>query len=52
MNFFPWLTIIVVLPISAGSLIFFLPHKGNKVIRWYTISICFNRTPSNACILL
>lgn len=40
MNFFPWLTIIVVLPIFAGFFIFFLPHRGNKVIRWYTISIC------------
>nr|AWI73124.1 NADH dehydrogenase subunit 4 [Craspidospermum verticillatum] len=40
MNFFPWLTIIVVLPISAGSLIFFLPHRGNRVTRWYTICIC------------
>nr|YP_010428524.1 NADH-plastoquinone oxidoreductase subunit 4 [Tetracera sarmentosa]USO20367.1 NADH-plastoquinone oxidoreductase subunit 4 [Tetracera sarmentosa] len=39
-NFFPWLTIIVVLPIFAGSLIFFLPHRGNKIIRWYTIFIC------------
>nr|AWI70791.1 NADH dehydrogenase subunit 4 [Prestonia portobellensis] len=40
MNFFPWLTIIVVLPIFAGSLIFFLPHRGNRVVRWYTIFIC------------
>ena len=40
MSYFPWLTILVVLPIFAGSLIFFLPHKGNKVVRWYTISIC------------
>nr|AWH05324.1 NADH dehydrogenase subunit 4 [Asclepias californica subsp. californica] len=40
MTFFPWLTIIVVLPISAGSLILFLPHRGNKVVRWYTICIC------------
>nr|YP_010848301.1 NADH-plastoquinone oxidoreductase subunit 4 [Kopsia fruticosa]WEV92952.1 NADH-plastoquinone oxidoreductase subunit 4 [Kopsia fruticosa] len=40
MNFFPWLTIIVVLPISAGYLIFFLPHRGNRAIRWYTICIC------------
>nr|AWH02888.1 NADH dehydrogenase subunit 4 [Asclepias erosa] len=40
MTFFPWLTIIVVLPISAGSLIFFLPHRGNKGVRWYTICIC------------
>uniref|UniRef100_UPI0030017663 NADH-plastoquinone oxidoreductase subunit 4 n=1 Tax=Polygala tatarinowii TaxID=174551 RepID=UPI0030017663 len=39
MNFFPWLTIIVVFPISAGSLIFLLPYKGNKIIRWYTIYI-------------
>nr|UTA98230.1 NADH dehydrogenase subunit 4 [Papaver somniferum subsp. setigerum]UTA98316.1 NADH dehydrogenase subunit 4 [Papaver somniferum]UTA98402.1 NADH dehydrogenase subunit 4 [Papaver somniferum] len=31
---------IVVLPIFAGFSIFFLPHRGNKVIRWYTISIC------------
>jgi len=40
MSYFPWLTILVVLPIFAGSLIFFLPHKGNKIVRWYTISIC------------
>nr|YP_010027223.1 NADH dehydrogenase subunit 4 [Actinidia rubus]QOS04215.1 NADH dehydrogenase subunit 4 [Actinidia rubus] len=40
MNFFPWLTIIVVLPIFAGSLIFFFPHRGNRSIRWYTLCIC------------
>nr|YP_010572170.1 NADH dehydrogenase subunit 4 [Phedimus latiovalifolius]UZH33563.1 NADH dehydrogenase subunit 4 [Phedimus latiovalifolius]WCO87627.1 NADH dehydrogenase subunit D [Phedimus latiovalifolius] len=40
MNFFPWLTLIVTFPISAGSFIFFLPQKGNKIIRWYTICIC------------
>nr|QWK50778.1 NADH-plastoquinone oxidoreductase subunit 4 [Ulmus wallichiana] len=39
-NYFPWLTIVVFLPIFAGSLIFFLPHRGNKVIRWYTLCIC------------
>nr|UDZ59739.1 NADH-plastoquinone oxidoreductase subunit 4 [Echinodorus cordifolius]WRM53874.1 NADH-plastoquinone oxidoreductase subunit 4 [Echinodorus grisebachii] len=39
-SYFPWLTIIVVFPIFAGSFIFFLPHRGNKVIRWYTLSIC------------
>nr|YP_010230858.1 NADH-plastoquinone oxidoreductase subunit 4 [Sargentodoxa cuneata]QSV10552.1 NADH-plastoquinone oxidoreductase subunit 4 [Sargentodoxa cuneata] len=39
MNYGPWLTLIVVLPIFAGSSIFFLPHRGNKVIRWYTICI-------------
>nr|UPY85378.1 NADH-plastoquinone oxidoreductase subunit 4 [Rhodiola wallichiana] len=38
--FFPWLTLIVAFPISAGSFIFFLPQKGNKIIRWYTICIC------------
>nr|YP_009455363.1 NADH-plastoquinone oxidoreductase subunit 4 [Erythropalum scandens]AUG62897.1 NADH-plastoquinone oxidoreductase subunit 4 [Erythropalum scandens] len=38
-NSFPWLTLIVVFPIFAGSLIFFLPHRGNKIIRWYTINI-------------
>nr|QQD79477.1 NADH-plastoquinone oxidoreductase subunit 4 [Lilium regale] len=42
MSHFPWfwLTILVVLPIFAGSSIFFLPHKGNKVFRWYTTCIC------------
>nr|YP_009570745.1 NADH-plastoquinone oxidoreductase subunit 4 [Frankenia pulverulenta]QBC67692.1 NADH-plastoquinone oxidoreductase subunit 4 [Frankenia pulverulenta] len=40
MNSFPWLTIIVVFPIFAGSFVFFFPHKGNKVLRWYTICIC------------
>nr|WOC91214.1 NADH dehydrogenase subunit D [Utricularia flaccida] len=39
-NLFPYLTTIVVFPIIAGSLIFFLPHRGNKVIRLYTIFIC------------
>nr|WOC91994.1 NADH-plastoquinone oxidoreductase subunit 4 [Utricularia pubescens] len=40
MNHFPYLTIIVVLPIFAGSLIYFLPHRGNRGIRLYTICIC------------
>nr|YP_010878418.1 NADH dehydrogenase subunit D [Aristolochia littoralis]WHE25425.1 NADH dehydrogenase subunit D [Aristolochia littoralis] len=31
---------IVVLPISAGLLILFLPHRGNKGVRWYTMCIC------------
>nr|YP_010181335.1 NADH dehydrogenase subunit 4 [Ophiorrhiza densa]QVD42898.1 NADH dehydrogenase subunit 4 [Ophiorrhiza densa] len=39
-NYFPWLTTIVILPIFAGSLIFFLPHRGNRSTRWYTIFIC------------
>nr|YP_009363444.1 NADH-plastoquinone oxidoreductase subunit 4 [Androsace bulleyana]ANA11048.1 NADH-plastoquinone oxidoreductase subunit 4 [Androsace bulleyana] len=37
---FPWLTIIVFFPIFFGSFLFFLPHRGNRVIRWYTICIC------------
>nr|QBZ77274.1 NADH dehydrogenase subunit 4 [Achlys triphylla] len=40
MNSFPWLTIVVVLPIFAGSSILVFPHKGNKTIRWYAICIC------------
>nr|YP_010282659.1 NADH dehydrogenase subunit 4 [Elatostema stewardii]UHM25410.1 NADH dehydrogenase subunit 4 [Elatostema stewardii] len=40
MNYFPWLTIVVTLPIFAGSLILLFPYRGNKVIKWYTISIC------------
>nr|YP_010501643.1 NADH-plastoquinone oxidoreductase subunit D [Anoectochilus burmannicus]QXO02581.1 NADH-plastoquinone oxidoreductase subunit D [Anoectochilus chapaensis]UXB60331.1 NADH-plastoquinone oxidoreductase subunit D [Anoectochilus burmannicus] len=37
---FPWLTILLVLPIFAGSSIVFFPHRGNKMYRWYTICIC------------
>nr|QYB22065.1 NADH-plastoquinone oxidoreductase subunit 4 [Phyllocladus trichomanoides]BBF91079.1 NADH-plastoquinone oxidoreductase subunit 4 [Phyllocladus aspleniifolius] len=40
MSNFPWLTIIVILPISAGFLIPLFPHRGNKIIRWYTLGIC------------
>nr|QYK18831.1 NADH dehydrogenase subunit 4 [Pabstiella mirabilis] len=41
MSYFPWLTILIVLPIFAGSSIVFFPHKGkNKVYRWYTLCIC------------
>nr|QTT78456.1 NADH dehydrogenase subunit 4 [Andreaea rupestris var. fauriei] len=40
MSNFPWLTIIVFLPISAGSLIPLFPDKGNNIIRWYTLGIC------------
>nr|QHN53171.1 NADH-plastoquinone oxidoreductase subunit 4 [Elatostema laevissimum var. laevissimum] len=39
-NYFPWLTIVVTLPIFAGSLILLFPYRGNKVIKWYTISVC------------
>nr|YP_010976371.1 NADH dehydrogenase subunit D [Myosoton aquaticum]UFH81952.1 NADH-plastoquinone oxidoreductase subunit 4 [Myosoton aquaticum]WNX95173.1 NADH dehydrogenase subunit D [Myosoton aquaticum]WNX95338.1 NADH dehydrogenase subunit D [Myosoton sp. XL-2023a] len=64
MNSFPWLTTIVVLPIFAGSFIFVLPHRGNKIIRWYTISIaaielllttyafCYNFQPDDPLIQL
>nr|QYB21016.1 NADH-plastoquinone oxidoreductase subunit 4 [Austrocedrus chilensis]BBN66409.1 NADH-plastoquinone oxidoreductase subunit 4 [Austrocedrus chilensis] len=39
MSNLPWLTIIVILPISAGLLIPLFPYKGNKMIRWYTLGI-------------
>lgn len=37
---FPWLTVIVLFPISAGLLIPFLPGKGNSIVRWYTLGVC------------
>nr|AKI29313.1 NADH-plastoquinone oxidoreductase subunit 4 [Selaginella uncinata] len=39
---YPWLTIIVLLPVLAGLLIPLLPspHGGNKIVRWYTLGIC------------
>nr|WMV00888.1 NADH-plastoquinone oxidoreductase subunit 4 [Terniopsis yongtaiensis]WMV01196.1 NADH-plastoquinone oxidoreductase subunit 4 [Terniopsis yongtaiensis]WMV01273.1 NADH-plastoquinone oxidoreductase subunit 4 [Terniopsis yongtaiensis] len=40
MNSFPWLTLLVVFPIASGCFIFYFPHKGNKLIRWYTLFIC------------
>nr|QYB22558.1 NADH-plastoquinone oxidoreductase subunit 4 [Prumnopitys amara] len=40
MSNLPWLTIIIILPISAGFLIPLFPHRGNKIIRWYTLGIC------------
>nr|WAN75884.1 NADH dehydrogenase subunit 4 [Cypripedium flavum]WAN75960.1 NADH dehydrogenase subunit 4 [Cypripedium flavum] len=39
-SYFPWLTILLVFPIFAGSSIALFPHKGNKLYRWYTICIC------------
>nr|YP_009667778.1 NADH-plastoquinone oxidoreductase subunit 4 [Schistochila macrodonta]QCW58553.1 NADH-plastoquinone oxidoreductase subunit 4 [Schistochila macrodonta] len=39
MNHYPWLTIIVIFPISAGLLISFFSSKGNKIIRWYTLGV-------------
>nr|YP_009668025.1 NADH-plastoquinone oxidoreductase subunit 4 [Jubula hutchinsiae]QCW58800.1 NADH-plastoquinone oxidoreductase subunit 4 [Jubula hutchinsiae] len=40
MNHFPWLTLIVLFPISAGLLIPFFSSKGNRIIRWYTLGVC------------
>nr|YP_011020124.1 NADH dehydrogenase subunit D [Phalaenopsis subparishii]WQH62543.1 NADH dehydrogenase subunit D [Phalaenopsis subparishii] len=40
MSYFPWLTILFVLPIFAGSSIIFFTHRRNKVYRWYTLYIC------------
>nr|QWW92992.1 NADH-plastoquinone oxidoreductase subunit 4 [Delavayella serrata] len=40
MNHYPWLTIIVIFPISAGLLIPFFSSEGNKFIRWYTLGVC------------
>nr|QZL37405.1 NADH-plastoquinone oxidoreductase subunit 4 [Sparganium japonicum] len=37
---FPWLTILVVLPIFVGFAIFLFTRRGNKMFRWYTICIC------------
>nr|YP_010189048.1 NdhD [Ulota hutchinsiae]QZJ48000.1 NdhD [Ulota hutchinsiae] len=40
MSNFPWLTIIVLLPVSAGLVISLFPIKGNNIIRWYTLGVC------------
>jgi NAD(P)H-quinone oxidoreductase subunit 4 len=40
MNNFPWLTVIVLFPISAGLLIPFFYPRGNRIIRWYTLGVC------------
>ena len=40
MSNFPWLTIIVLLPVSAGFIIPLFPIKGNNIIRWYTLGVC------------
>ncbi|KAL4274205.1 hypothetical protein AHAS_AhasUnG0016700 [Arachis hypogaea] len=36
-NYFPWLTIVVLLPIAGGSLIFLFPHRGNKIRNRWTL---------------
>jgi len=42
MNNYPWLTTIILFPISAGLLIPFIPTRGNgnNLIRWYALGIC------------
>ena len=40
MHTFPWLTTIVLLPVSAGLLIPLLPQRGNHIVRWYALGIC------------
>nr|YP_009912509.1 NADH dehydrogenase ND4 subunit [Bartramia pomiformis]QLJ53791.1 NADH dehydrogenase ND4 subunit [Bartramia pomiformis]QZJ47395.1 NdhD [Bartramia pomiformis] len=40
MSNFPWLSIIVLLPVSAGLVISLFPIKGNNIIRWYTLGVC------------
>nr|YP_010194444.1 Ndh4 [Pallavicinia lyellii]QZZ24667.1 Ndh4 [Pallavicinia lyellii]QZZ24751.1 Ndh4 [Pallavicinia lyellii] len=45
MNHFPWLTIIVLFPISAGLVIPFFSPRGNRIIRWYTLGVCLLEFP-------
>jgi NAD(P)H-quinone oxidoreductase subunit 4 len=40
MTTFPWLTTIVLFPVSAGLVIPLLPNRGNHIIRWYALGIC------------
>ena len=40
MTTFPWLTTIVLFPISAGLIIPLLPDRGNHIVRWYALGIC------------
>jgi NAD(P)H-quinone oxidoreductase subunit 4 len=40
MNYFPWLTVIVLLPVTAALIIPFLPSfQGNHLIRWYALGV-------------
>ena len=39
MTNFPWLTIIVFFPITAGLIIPLLPDKSGKTIKWYALAI-------------
>lgn len=36
---FPWLTTIILFPIAASLLIFFIPDKDGKTVRWYSLII-------------
>ena len=38
---FPWLTIIVLLPLVASLVIPFLPDKNVKIVRWYALGVGF-----------
>jgi len=40
MNHFPWLTIIILLPVCAGLLIPLIQGYGNNGIRWYALGVC------------
>lgn len=37
---FPWLTAIVLFPVSAGLVIPCLPSLGNQMVRWYALGVC------------
>ena len=36
---FPWLTVIVLLPLVATLVIPFLPNKGGRTVRWFALAI-------------
>jgi len=40
MNNLPWLTIIVLFPVTSGLLIPFFSSKTNHFIKWYALGIC------------
>jgi NAD(P)H-quinone oxidoreductase subunit 4 len=39
MTNFPWLTVVIMLPIVASLFIPFIPDKDGKTIRWYSLSV-------------
>ncbi|CAN6454632.1 unnamed protein product [Victoria cruziana] len=52
MSDFYWLTIIIVLPISIGSLIALVPHRGNKIKRLYSATKFILYTAGSSIFLL